>query len=255
MNCHELELQLTPYVDGELGPEERVEIEAHLAGCVSCARRVDVERHNISLVRALAHEGSPRAPPKLRARVFDGVHREEAAVRRAQVFRLGAAAAGVALVVTVGAQQYRLHELWLYEQDAALRHARHFPLEIRQPRADAIEAWFGGMLDHRVTVPQFPNATATGARLLQVRDKPAAYIRYDARRPLGLFVYGDNHEVDVGKEPELTTAHGYNVVSWREGDIVYQLVTDLDERDVRELLAPRAAPPPAATPAAPPLRH
>lgn len=239
MNCHELELQLMPYLDGELGPDDRVGIEAHLAGCPSCAHRVEVDRHNISLVRALVHEGSPAAPLRLRESVFDGVHREEAMARRVRLLRLGAAAAGVALAVVVANQQYRLHQLRLYEQDAAMRHARQFPLEIRQPRAEAIEAWFGGKLDHPVTVPQFPNATAAGARLLQVRDKPAAYIRYDARRPLGLFVYGDDHDVDVGSKPEVATSHGYNVVSWREGDVVYQLVTDLDEEDVRALIAPQ----------------
>lgn len=242
MNCHELELQLTPYVDGELGPDERVEIEAHLAGCGPCAHRAEVERHNLSLLRALLRSGSPSAPARLRATVFDGIHREEANARRVRVWRLGAAAAGLALAVAVGNQQYRVHQLRLYEQDAALRHARHFPLEILQPQAGAIEAWFGGKLDHPVTVPRFPNATATGARLLQVRDKPAAYIRYDARRPMGLFVYGDDHDVDLGREPEVATSHGYNVVSWREGDVVYQLVTDLDEDDVRALVAPHQAP-------------
>lgn len=253
MNCHELELQLTPYVDGEMGPAERVEIEAHLTGCAACARRVDIERHNLSLVRTLARERGPAAPAHLRQSVFEAIHREDASARRVRLLRLGAAAAGLALAVAVGNQQYRLHQLRLYEQDAALRHARQFPLEIRQPRVDAIEAFFGGMLDHPVTVPQFPNATATGARLLQVRDKPAAYIRYDARRPLGLFVYGDDHEVEIGTQPEVATTHGYNVVSWREGDVVYQLVTDLDERDVRELLSPHLSTPPD-TSAQPPSR-
>ena len=103
-----------------------------------------------------------------------------------------------------------------------------------------------------MTVPHFPNATAAGARLLQVRDKPAAYIRFDAPRPMGLFVYGDDHEVDVGTEPAVSNSNGYNVVSWRNGDLVYQLVTDLDEQDIRELLPPThpvAAPIPADHPA------
>lgn len=241
MNCHDLELQLTPYLDGELGADERVGIEAHLAGCSACAHRVEVERHNLSLLRALLREGSPSAPSRLRQTVFDGIHREEMAARRLRLLRLGAAAAGVALAVVGANQQYKIHQLRLYEQDAAMRHARQFPLEIRQPGAQAIEAWFGGKLDHPVTVPQFPNATATGARLLQVRDKAAAYIRYDARRPMGLFVYGDDHDVDVGSKPEMASSHGYNVVSWREGDVVYQLVTDLDEEDVRALMAPQHA--------------
>jgi hypothetical protein len=102
-----------------------------------------------------------------------------------------------------------------------------------------------------VSVPHFPHATAAGARILQVRDKPAAYIRYDAPHPMGLFVYGDDHEMDVGAEPAVGTSNGYNVVSWRNGDVVYQLVTDLDETDVLDLLPPPHAAPVAA-PAAPP---
>jgi hypothetical protein len=30
---------------------------------------------------------------------------------------------------------------------------------------------------------------------------------------------------------------GYNVAVWREGEIVYELVTDLDESDIRRMLA------------------
>lgn len=247
MNCHDIDIQLTPYLDDELSEDDCICIEAHLAQCAACAHRVEMERHNHSMMRSLARQG-PAAPERLRLAIAAGLDREEAAIRRAWRLRVGAAAAGVALAFAVGSQQYRGYQLRLYEQDAALRHARQFPLEIRQPRADAIEAWFGGKLDYPVVLPQFANATATGARLLQVRDKPAAYIRYDARRPLGLFVYGDNHDVDVGSQPAVGSSNGYNVVSWREGDVVYQLVTDLDERDVRELLAPRGSAAAGTTP-------
>ena len=34
----------------------------------------------------------------------------------------------------------------------------------------------------------------------------------------------------------MDTSHGYNVALWRDGEIVYELVTDLDERDIRALL-------------------
>jgi hypothetical protein len=168
------------------------------------------------------------------------------------VGRFAAVAAGVTFAFVVGHHEYRGHQRRLYEQDAAMRHARQFPLEITQSAdltskpefAVAIERWFGGKLDHPVNVPRFPNATATGARLLQVRDKPAAYIRYDSPRPMGLFVFGDDHDLDVGTrtEAEVGSSHGYNVVSWREGDVVYQLVTDLDEQDIRDLVPEPVAP-------------
>lgn len=237
MNCRDLEPQLTPYLDGELIAEARGEVEAHLAACAPCAQLVERERHALRTFREAARAGSPAAPESLKTRLFESVRRDAERQRNARAARWVALAAGVTVAAVVGHQQYRGHQRRLFEQDAALRHARHFPLEIEQPHAAALEQWFGGKLDHRVTVPRFPNARAAGARLLQVRDKPAAYIRYDGeRRQLGLFVFSDDHDVDVGAEPAVGSSHGYNVVSWREGDVVYQLVSDLDEADIRELV-------------------
>lgn len=235
MNCRDLETQLTPYLDGELIAEARVEVEAHLASCPTCPRHVEVERHNLSAIRNAVREGSPGAPAEFKAKLFQNIANDANRQQRVGVTRFAAMAAGVTFAVFIGYHGYRGHQRRLYEQDAAMRHARQFPLEITQS-GDAIERWFGGKLDHPVTLPRFPNSTATGARLLQVRDKPAAYIRYDSPRPMGLFVFGDDHDLDVGPEAEVGSSHGYNVVSWREGDVVYQLVTDLDEQDIRDLM-------------------
>jgi anti-sigma factor RsiW len=235
MNCQTLDLHLTAYLDGELVDEARAEVERHVATCAGCVHRVEVARHNLAVIRAAAQSG-PKAPEALRQSIFNHVRRDAIRTRRWQQLKFSGVAAGVVVALLAAKAGYRLHQFQLYQQDAAMRYARQFPLEVQGPGAEKIEAWFGGKLDHRVNVPRFPNATAAGARLLQVRDKQAAYIRYDAQRPMGLFVFGDDHDVDVGSEPEVGSSHGYNVVSWREGDVVYQLVTDLDERDLRELV-------------------
>lgn len=241
MNCRELETQLTPYLDGELIAEAQLEVEAHVASCTSCAQRLERERHNLNQLHAAMKASSPQAPAAFKQRLFENLRRDEQHQRRVRLQRLGAVAATVTVVAFAGHHAWRVHERSLYEQDAALRHARQFPLEI-QRSPEEMERWFGGKLDYRVSVPHFPNARAAGARILQVRDKPAAYIRYDAERPMGLFVYGDDHDVDVGTEPAVGSSHGYNVVSWREGDVVYQLVTDLDESDIRELVPSATSP-------------
>ncbi len=251
MNCRDLETELTPYLDGELPAGARVEFEAHLASCPTCPRNVEVERHNLSMIRAAAKAAAPVAPEDFKLKLLASLRTDSERQRRGRLQQLTAMAAGVTLAMVVGHQAYRSHQRRLYEQDAAMRHARQFPLEIEQS-PEAIERWFGGKVDYRVSVPRFPNARATGARLLQVRDKPAAYIRYDAPRQMGLFVYGDDHDVDVGTEPAMATSNGYNVVSWREGDVVYQLVTDLDEQDIRGLVpgsqpAPSESLPPQPT--------
>lgn len=248
MNCRDLETELTPYLDGELIAEARVEVEGHLATCDVCRKHVERERHNLSVIQQAVKADAPVAPEAFKARLFENLRHDADLQRRAGLRRVAAMAAGVTVALVVGHQAWRGHQRRLYEQDAAMRHARQFPLEIEQS-PEAIERWFGGKVDYRVSVPRFPNARAAGARLLQVRDKPAAYIRYDApKQQMGLFVYGDDHDVDVGSEPAVGSSHGYNVVSWREGDVVYQLVTDLDERDIRDLVPAQASESESATP-------
>ncbi len=255
MNCREVEPQLMPYLDGELIEADRLEVETHLATCAPCAKHAEVARHNRTLVRTLAKQASPPAPEALRSKLFTTVRAEQARQRQGRFLRLSAAAAGLVLVAAAGHHQWRSFQRRLYVEDAASRHARQFPLEVRVPQPEALEAWFDGKLGHRVAVPRFPNAVAEGARVLNVRDKQAAYIRYDAPartsaqvRQVGLFVFGDDKkDVDVGarEQPDVGNSNGYNVVTWREGDIVYQLVTDLEEADIRDLLppeTPRTAP-------------
>ncbi|MBE2252254.1 MAG: zf-HC2 domain-containing protein [Myxococcus sp.] len=258
MNCPDVDPLLMPYLDGEVVEADRLEVEQHLASCEPCAKRSERSRHHRTLVRTLAKAGTPAAPEALKARVFTTIRSEQTRQRQRRFLRLSAAAAGVALCALAGHHQWRSFQRRLYVEDAASRHARQFPLEVRLPQPEALEAWFDGKLGHRVAVPRFPNATAEGARVLNVREKQAAYIRYDAPtrasaqpRQVGLFVFGDNaNDVDVGArgEPSLGNSNGYNVVTWREGDIVYQLVTDLEEDDIRELLPsePGRAPLPTA---------
>ena len=37
MSCERIQDLLSPYLDGELAPAERAEVDAHLAGCLDCA--------------------------------------------------------------------------------------------------------------------------------------------------------------------------------------------------------------------------
>lgn len=245
MTCRDLDTQLTAYLDGELIAEASLSVENHLASCEACRRRLEIERHNLNAIRQAAKAGAPVAPEQFKARLFENLRRDGDQQRRSSVRRFAAMAAGVTVALVVGHQSYRSYQRRLYEQDAAFRHARQLPLEVTQGN-EGVQQWFGGKVDYRVNVPSFPNAKCAGGRLLNVRDKQAAYIRYDGARPMGLFVYGDDGDVDVGTEPAMGSSHGYNVVSWREGDVVYQLVSDLNEDDIRELVPGTNAQPQSA---------
>lgn len=232
------------YIDEELVDGERLGLEIHLTGCHTCAHRTQIERHNLTLIRSAGQEGSPVAHEALRLRIHQAIAGRQRASLARLISLVSAAAAGVAFLAIAANQGWHLRQRQLFVDEAARRYARQLPLEIHgQP--EALEAWFGGKLDHRVTVPHFAHATTAGARLTNVRDREAAYIRYDAPRAnsaeprhMGLFVFDGASELGLSALPgsDISSSHGYNVISWRQGDVVYELVTDLDETDVRALM-------------------
>jgi anti-sigma factor (TIGR02949 family) len=241
MDCRELDSLLYPYLDEELVDGDRARVEAHLSSCEGCRKRADDEHAMLLFVRSRAKQQTAGAPESLRARLSDELHAEQRRSRLRTLGKLTAAAAGLAMCTVAAHHSYRSYQRRLYVEDAASRHARAYPLEVQKPSAEQLAAWFDGKLDHHIDVRAFPNAVAQGARLLNVRDRQAVYLRFVAagNRNLGLFVYGDKaNDVDVEGSPEVGNSNGFNVVTWKEGDVVYQLVTDLDEQDIRQMLPP-----------------
>lgn len=265
MNCRELESFLYPYLDGEFGTDEKSELEKHLAQCPACAQKVHVEARFKQAVRRAGQSSSePVASESLRKKVLAGLDRE---ARRPAFSRAAVGAAAAVFVVTLGGfVVLRLAVLsdgqrQSYLDAATLNHSKSLPLEISAVPHEHVEAWFGGKLDHRVAVPKLHNAKLTGARLINVQDKPAAYISYDASqnpgdapRRVGLFVFDDARN-DVDAKPlhavEVSTSRGYNVAMWKDGEIVYELVSDLNENDIRQMLVGGQVTPGLVPPAVP----
>jgi anti-sigma factor (TIGR02949 family) len=66
-SCRELQSLLTPYIDGEVTPEQCAEMEAHLAACLPCRRRADAEAAARTIVRRCRDRLREPAPPALHA--------------------------------------------------------------------------------------------------------------------------------------------------------------------------------------------
>ena len=68
MSCADIDLLMTPYVDGEVGTADRQAVDAHLADCPPCCERAEAERAARRVVRSQASTLTRPAPAALRAR-------------------------------------------------------------------------------------------------------------------------------------------------------------------------------------------
>ena len=95
MNCEELTACIEDYCDGLLAPGNREAVEAHLAECSQCARRVRAEQR----WRVLLREPAVAEPdPGFESRVLASVHGGGDARRRWSTPALGAAMAACLVV-------------------------------------------------------------------------------------------------------------------------------------------------------------
>ncbi|MBZ4421866.1 anti-sigma factor [Myxococcus sp. RHSTA-1-4] len=251
MTCQELDRLLHPYLDGEFQPEERVDLETHLSGCAACRRRVENEKQMRQALRRAARHSvqGMRAPASLRADIESGLRQE---MRRAQ-YGMWLRAGAVALVmVTVGggwvAYQSEQRER-IVKREAVQRHSKPLPFEVESTSTEPIAEWFRGKVDHRITVPRLPKARPLGGRISILNGKEVAYISYETlpenegepSRRLGVFVLPDDEaeapKFQALKAVEVDSTQGFNVVTWRDEEIVYEMVTDMDEADIRRLLS------------------
>jgi anti-sigma factor RsiW len=261
MTCEELDSFLHPYLDGEFDAAERLAVEAHLSSCPPCAQRVASERHFLLSLKERLKGAATATPATLRSSIQEQIRTEQRRLTLASWGRWGAgalaAAAAFALYLHL---RPSAHERLL--EDAALRHAKRLPYEVQAASAAQVEAWFDGKLDYRVSVPNLPNATLTGARLSNVRERDAAYIGYQASLPsvaqprrLSLFVLEDADDEPFAADwpdVEVRRVRGYQVATWRSAGMLYELVSDLDEPEFRRLLLRPALQVPGQPPQAAP---
>ena len=249
LECRKLEETfLHAYVDGEFAGDESAEVRAHLDGCAACtqaARRH--ESYKAAMLRANA-----AAPHAFHDAVRAGIAEEAQQGRWIRAFRdpravgLAAAAVGAAAWFLAGGLQHplfaRSHSL---AEDGVALHARALPLDYTASDVGSAQKWLSGKLDFGVQLPRL--GQVQGVRLSSFHSRPAAVVTYtipspDGRR-ISLLIVDDPEQQLPGaarriadREVWLSQARGFNVASWRNDEIVYSLISDLDEQDILALV-------------------
>lgn len=249
MECNEVDRFSELNLDGETDPDTRAQLEVHFDRCPTCRGRHEARRRVVNALRTKLVSGAAVAetPVALRSRVAQRLRAEsnrEAGLGR--VIALSVATAGV----IVFAWGFGPGEP-IVPEDAAQRHSRNLPPEVRAESDSApVKKFLKRNLSYAVDVPQFqdPHVRLVGARLSNIQDRDAAYVMYDARGArISLFAYPKpalsarpvNFEERVVRgRPVLVGQHrGYNVVAWEDRELVYSLVSDVDASELIRLVS------------------
>jgi anti-sigma factor RsiW len=166
-------------------------------------------------------------------------------LREPRAIAVAAAAVGAAAWFLAGGLTHpllaRSHSL---VDDGVALHARALPLDFVASDVGSAQQWLAGRLDFGVRVPRI--ARLQGVRLSSVHSRQAAVVTYtvpgDGRR-VSLLIVDDPDPLLSGearkvrnREVWLSRAKGFNIASWRNDEIVYSLISDLDEKDVLALV-------------------
>jgi anti-sigma factor RsiW len=257
MDCAEFERSVDAFVDDEFEPRERAEAEVHLAACARCQGLATAQVTLRTALRAALREAigpatrAGRAPEALRQRISSALERERRPLWRrlfAPIPLAAAAATAAAVLVVVVAGHGPSGQL---VEEAVRKYHRDLPLEVTTASVapEAIPGWFAGKLDFKPKAPRFADQQARmmGARISNLRELPAAYIKYQLPRgrEAGLFIVDDpdgrfdagGRAVEIGpRHARIFNSRGYNTVVWRQDHTVYSLVSDSGEEDLIQLV-------------------
>jgi anti-sigma factor RsiW len=259
--CEEARSQLLDYQRGLLASAAHEAVRAHLDECPQCAHEEAVERNlSEALERRLPQYAAPFG---LKRRLTAGWPAPSSArPRRHRQWRSALTAAGLAaalalLVVLVqpsvrpplvdGASALALEAV--NDHLRILEPGRR--LEVQSDDVHQVRPWFAGRLDFAPIVPfagdgDFP---LRGGAIERFLDRRAAVFVYGRRlHTVSLLVFrSDGLPWPEGEDSGMRrtaslTVRGFNVLLWRERDLGYALVSDLNAAELRALGTRLAAP-------------
>ena len=238
-SCREVEPLVTPYVDGEVSPDERAVVDAHLAGCPPCRQRTAAERSARETVRT--RFSRPCAPDDLRARCRAAALLAQPSSTRSpwRTVRSLSIAAAVILIAG-GVALYTLTGLSpsVLAAQLTLDHVTCFAVHETDETitARAGEDHYARQYGEAITLPR--SADAAGLQLVGVRrcycaEGAAAHVMYRLNGlPVSLYMIRDSSRTRAAAD-----LFGHDTVIWSAQGTTYALVS----REPRETLDRLAA--------------
>ncbi len=264
-DCDAFRRLISPFLDGELGGEDRAAFEEHVASCASCRASLSDERAVVVAVKAALP--LYEAPDRLREAVT-GILSARPARRPRWRAPLAAGLAAAAVVGTVWLK--RSHAPVSVEAEpasefaslAARTHLRYtqsqLPLEVSSHRPEEVSRWFAGRVPFRLALPDYPVGPGeskpyqlAGGRLISFKNDSAAFVAYRMEdRPISLLITSASLVRPSGGDVvasgnlsfHIESVDGLKVITWTDSGLTYALASDLDVEGARSCLVCHGSP-------------
>ena len=245
MSCAELKTSLQAYVDRELDGVDREVVEQHLLDCPGCARQVHLQGRFKAAVRAHLRRVAP--PPGFEERMRRNLVVQPIAPRRwpwLSYPRLVPALAAAAVLIGITGTIRQTSRV--LEQSQRSYHAE-MPMDITGSDCSSIASWFRGRVDFPVHAPPLGGgATCQGGRLVNVGERPAAYLQYRVQtgHRVTLLVFDPRDQpleaperrFINGREVYVESGPGISTAAYRDRGLGYVVTSDLDEEALTRLV-------------------
>jgi anti-sigma factor RsiW len=240
--------QMLEAIRGRLADPDRARVERHLETCAECSQIFERER---ALDKALDKRPNYALPKSLReqlaAQVMPVKAKPKWRLARTAAFA-GPSLAGALLVLLLARSWFNPNQELASEavnDHLRVLYAEH-PIEIESGGIHQVKPWFTGRLDFAPVLSfsgddEFP--MDGGAIGLFVDRKAATFLFKHKLHSISLFVFRSeglswplHGNSSLGALP-CTTSHlrGFNTLLWKDGDLGYALVSDVDASELQRL--------------------
>lgn len=235
--CQDCVARLNSYVDNELDTKDAALVLSHLDKCPACRAKLSEVQ---MLSNAVSHVAYHTAPEALARRVAQMAGKAKAPARNSDLLRwfmpaFSSAALAFALMLYVAMPS---------AQDAVTDEiiASHVRSLMEQHLTDVVSTdqhtvkpWFAGRIDFSPPVKDFADKgfALAGGRLDYIQHQKAAALVYRHKKHvINVFIIPlqgrdmVSHAID---------ARGYHLIEWRENNMFFAAVSDMDEDGLKDL--------------------
>lgn len=245
--CGDADSFCQPYVDGELASPDREAWERHIGQCEACRKGTRWEARFKAAVRG--HLPRRRVPVDLEQRLRAILVQQPSSSFWSGWLSLPRVIPAVAVVgaLVIVAASLRGPRSFVLDQ-ARRSYQAELPLDVTGPDCASVTSWFRGRVDFPVHAPRMPNQIkCQGGRLVNVEDRPAAYLVYEdpTGHRVSVLVFDpewspidapsrrmvNGHEVFYRNGPGISTA------ALQDRGLGYVMTSDLDEASLTRLVS------------------